>query len=936
MLKPDDLYEATNGGLDIIISYYPDAEKSINKKSPFKVRNESTPSAYLKEFKGIWKVTDFGDDSKARSAIDVCMLEDSLTFSEALYRLAERYNIQVGLNSNINKPHFDKRPATESEPDGNFAFELNDKFTDFELKVLGPKVKQEHCDNYGYSSVKWYSRTKDRKTTIVNSTEHYPIFMRECTYDKADKTHSFRKFYQPLNVDKSFRFFYHGEKQPDYINGLAELKEACLNYTSQQEHDFSSNKANEGKPFKPRKIDEAIIACGERDALNVASFGYFPIWFNSETVTVTERDYKSISSCVERVYNIPDIDNTGIKKGTELAMQFIDLHTVWLPEWLRTYKDMRGKPRKDLRDYVELRPNLIDFKNLLKIAMPVKFWEYRLFEKGYKYEINTEYVYHFLKINGFSTIEDKNSKSGLMFIRVQNNIVKEIKSKDIRAFIKHFVDSRYFEIEIRNLVNNTTRLNESTLESLKQVEINFSDFDKNKQYFFFENKTWEITANGIHEFKPNEVNNFVWDEEVIKNKVKRTTEAFTVTEDYDILVNHHESHYFEFLINASRIFWRSELEQRISTHANPEQYAKDNKFKIDGELLTEKEINEQKNHLLNKIFCIGYLLHRYKDPSRSWCIFAMDNKIGEVGDSNGRTGKSFAFKALRKFMKSVTLSGRNPKLTENPHIYERVTEYTDLVLVDDGDEYLNFDFFFDVVTGDMPVNPKNNKSYEIPFDKAPKFCITSNFTLRKIDDSTSGRILYSVFSDYYHQKTENNDYRETRTIFDDFGKNLFYNDYTEEEWNADFNFFADCCRFYLSTIGANVKIQPPLENVTIRSLMTIMGSNFKDWADVFFSPDGDKVNTMVPRDEALSDFLRTSNIKGWSTQKFTKALKAFCSVAQFVHRLNPAEFKNAQGRIIRKGTDNKSHEMIYIQTIGTEIDYSLISEKPDGNAPLPF
>ena len=93
-------------------------------------------------------------------------------------------------------------------------------------------------------------------------------------------------------------------------------------------------------------------------------------------------------------------------------------------------------------------------------------------------------------------------------------------------------------------------------------------------------------------------------------------------------------------------------------------------------------------------------------------------------------------------MKSVTLSGRNRKLTDNPHIYDRVTEYTDMVLIDDANAYLDFDFFFDVVTGDMTVNPKNNKSYEIPFEKAPKFCITSNYTLRKVDPSTEGRMLF--------------------------------------------------------------------------------------------------------------------------------------------------------------------------------------------------
>ena len=122
-------------------------------------------------------------------------------------------------------------------------------------------------------------------------------------------------------------------------------------------------------------------------------------------------------------------------------------------------------------------------------------------------------------------------------------------------------------------------------------------------------------------------------------------------------------------------------------------------------------------------------------------------------------------------------------MTKNPHIYDRVTEYTDMVLVDDANQYLPFEFFYDTITGVMTVNPKNNKSYEIPFTKSPKFCFTSNFPLRNSDDSTEARVLYTVFSDYYHEKTEQNTYRQTRKIADDFGKNLF-DDYNDDEWQT--------------------------------------------------------------------------------------------------------------------------------------------------------
>lgn len=934
MIKPEDIYNRTDSGLDIILYYYPQALMAVEKKENFKIRNESTASASIKKIKNVWKVTDFGDDAVSRSPIDVVMYEEVCTFSEAIYKLADRYGISNRLKAEINKPIFEHRTANDDEKEDEFRFKVNEKFTDEELKIWGPRVKAEHLEKYKYYSLKWYSRTKDHKTTVIKSNEHYPIFMRECE--------TFRKIYQPLNVDKSRRFFYVGTKPAEYINGLAELEKAYLEYEEIQFKKIQEKKendtSNDKEKNKLKKLDEVIICSGERDAINAASFGYYPIWFNSETYRLSESEYKKITRCVEKIYNIPDIDTTGLKKGIELGMLYIDIYTVWLPQWLSSYKDMRGKPRKDFRDYVELRSKVQDVNNLLKVAMPMRYWEGKYTKEGFRYEINTEYAYHFLNCNGFGNIENKNVKTGHMFVWMKNNIVKEIKPKDIRIFLKRFLEERYFEVEIRNLVNNTTRLNESSLENLKELKIDFTDFDREKQYFFFENKTWEVTANDVKEYRPLDVDRYVWDDELIKHKVKREKKCFDITfneEDIDIKVEHTNSKYFSFLINASRVYWREEFENRINEHPEGfEDYFSKHRFDISGSLLNEEEIEEQKLHLINKIFTIGYLLHRYKDPHRAWCIFAMDNKLGELGDSNGRSGKSFAYKALRKFMKSVTLSGRNPKLTENPHIYDRINEYTDLVIVDDSHEFLDFNFFFDVVTGDMPVNPKNNQSYEIPFEKAPKFVITSNYTLRKIDPSTEGRILYSVFSDYYHQSTDENNYRETRSIFDDFGKNLQMDDYAEEEWNADFNFFADCCKFYLSTITkVDIKIQPPMGNVLNRNLMTQMGDVFHEWAIIYFSLDSHNVDCMLSKDEAFKNFQEKTNVSKWTMHRFTKSLKAFCRRhSEYIITLDPDELKNSQGRIIRK-EGKESKEMCFIQT--KPLDVMLIT-KPIPDEDIPF
>ena len=54
-----------------------------------------------------------------------------------------------------------------------------------------------------------------------------------------------------------------------------------------------------------------------------------------------------------------------------------------------------------------------------------------------------------------------------------------------------------------------------------------------------------------------------------------------------------------------------------------------------------------------------------------------------------------------------------------------------------------------------------------------------------------------------------------------------------------------------------------------------------------------------------------TNTKGWTTNKFTKALKAFCRFYGYVY--NPKSYQNSQGRISKK-IDGTTKDMIYIQT----------------------
>lgn len=961
-VTPEQIYEVTNGGLDVILSYYPQAaECTQNHTKKFRVRpDDKTASASLKQVSGgIWVVTDFGGDQKPRNCIEVTRLQENCTFKEAVALIAAKFNIVApDMQREVFKAEFTSRDANDDEKDGEYFFDFKEEFTERELKELFAEKVIEHyqstyadwkqklnevCEQNSFKSLVSFTQIKNRKAIISASTENYPIFLID-----GD---TFKKIYQPKNIDKQYRFRYTGTRPKDYIFGLKVLKEK---YAQQIE------KFNQGLSHY-NQLEEVIICSGDRDSLNVAALGYNVIWLNSETAKLNWNTFKDLVKMCKSVYNLPDIDTTGKREGHELAMQYLEIKTIWLPDVLREHKDWRGNPCKDLRDYLRFYSHKA-FKKLVETALPYKFWDVKVQDEGLKYRVNSLQMYNFLQRNGWHRFRLENEKEGYTYVHINNNVVKQVKPIDIRSYIHNFLEAEKKEIELRNTFYDTTRLNENSISNLQEIEIDFNDFDKHSQYMFFMNKTWRIDKAGVTEYLPSAVSKYVWENEVIKHRVEVMEAPFVITENlqadgttlYDIEIKRKDCLFLNYLINASRIHWRKEFEEVWLPDEEQERlkYIQENKFNIAGPKLSPAEIQEQKMHLINKIYAYGYLLHRYKDSSRPWCVFAMDNKPSEEGESHGGTGKSIAFKSLCYFMNSVQLDGRNRKLTDNPFVYEIVTEHTDYILIDDADQYLNFNFFFAPLTGSLTVNPKFGKQFIIPFEKVPKFAITSNYTLRQLDPSTERRILYTVFSDYYHFNT-NNEYKESRSPKDDFGKNLFQ-EFTPAEWNLFFNTAAYCCSTYLNFD----KIEPPLANVTMRNLMTEMGASFQEWADVYFSEGSGKRDELVSKNDAFEDFKKSSNSKLWSSQKFNKSLKAWCRFNHF--ELDPVELQNAQGRIIRKaivktfGRDGsviekkQSVEMIYIKTL-KEINKAAlqpelpeqtnmlgVSESADESKDLPF
>lgn len=990
-----ELFEKTDGGRLVIEQYYPQSIDSfINHHKKFKCRgSEKTASSSVKKVEdGIWLVTDFGDESKPRNAIQVVMHEEKLDFGNAINLIAAQFNIvPEAKRAEIFKPEIRQTTATDDQQDGVWLFERKD-FTVKELQqVLAPKVweyllycakgseseKQEEIilkevskvfARYNFHSLTSYTVIKERKATEIRSTEIFPIFM----FDQKD----FKKIYKPREVMAANRFMYYNGKGPkEFLFGYEAAHKAYNDVTAISDDD-TEDEPTEKKKAKLKKLKNTFLVSGGSDALNLAVIGqcfkkyedieqmvemFFPVWMNSETAKLTSGQFKNLQGISTTVYNIPDIDATGKREAHKLATEYLDVKTVYLPEELKSKVDsFRKKPMKDLRDYFRYyRP--WDFFNLIRTAYPYRFWdvEPKFDKKGifikWGYSVNNKHLYNFLARNGFNRFETESEKDGYIYIHIEGNIVRKIEPKRVRDFINIFIETRNPDVELMNTFLRTNQLNEASLSNLPFITIDFTDFDKETQWIFYNNLTCEISKDEVKEHKPGEVEKFVWEEEVIDHKAKKLPDFFSITNQtneetkettFDIAIHNQECLVFRYLINTCRVHWREELETRIDgiknekhreeyaaqhrftendlplmnglpTETLRETYRTDNRWNLTGPLLTEREKEEQKHQLINKIFAIGYIFHRHKENGRAWAIWGMDAKISEGSESHGGSGKSLLPNLIhsQKLMKTQYREGRNPKLIDNPHFYEGTDRHTDMMLVDDCNRYMKFDFFFSAISGPITVNPKNNKQYTIGFNESPKFWFTSNFPPYDADISTERRILYMLYSDYYHY-SRMGEYREDRSILDEFGKN-FGSEFTEAEWNLFLNLIMQCVKFYLS---CHVKINPPMDNVNKRNLKSTMGDAFEPWADVYFSSESARLDTLVIKEEALNDYVRSTNQKNLSTNKFTKSLAAWCAYTN--HELNPSELRNSQGRVIKRvdvsdgngGTKEVIKEMIYVKT----------------------
>lgn len=951
-IDKNEVLRLTNNGLDIILHYLPQARDSVSSRhKKFKLRDEDDASCQLSQDKDkIWTVKDYGSDEKPRNGIQIAMEEEGQTnngegFLNTLNIIAAKLNLNI---ENTGSKHLAQpRIVKTGKKQDDYTFVKRDTFTRFELETLGGSyLTEEICKNYNLSPLESYT---NKNGTIFYSTEHYPIFV----WDWGE----FQKIYQPLAADKQYRFFYVGKKPKNFIYGLSQtikakelLKEKIDNETYNESVNGEDNKSTTDS----YKL-ECIIKCsGDRDALNVAALGYPVIWTDSEATFLTYSDYNVITKMCKKFYNLPDIDEPGLRYALKFALhyfkpKFDPVYNIYLPEDLKETRDFRGKPCKDVTDFFKYYKNegsrKYIFDELVEIATPLRFWEVHLKKDqktgGYKedYEFMNTRSLDFLNANGFFTINDPASKDGTGLVKITDKFIEHYKPEKVASWIYQYMKSCRFNERILNMVLRTQQLKPNQILGMPNAEFESTMHGKDWRTLVFKNTAWKITADAIKPIKHKEVDNYIWKHKTIPHNVSVLKDPM-LTVDYSkeakAIISKRDKHKkgsekwtelhreFQSIATENRYdLTRHDFDFGFLDYIFKTSYMHWKDVEYNGVKETPEQVRIQNAHVLNKLYALGHLCHLYKDEAKALMVIAMDGKESDSGMHEGGTGKSLLFKAPQQFLETIFADGQNPDLTEDKHLFGGATKRTEYLYIDDAHRGMPLNRFYSIVTGNMEVNPKHAQSHSIPFADSPKLAITTNNTITKLDQSTLRRILFVVFPDYFHKKGPFSEYRENRSP-DMLYNQIFYSeDWPDEDWNKFYNLMAYSIQLYMRFPEP---IEPPMEKVSRRNFRNQMGDLFFNWATDYFN-EQEEDHSFKHRDVYLEravlyeNFMNeTENLKSensWtrkinSKTNFKNQIKLFASYHEW--EFNPPEITFPDGRI-RHRDKGSLIEFFYLKTI---------------------
>lgn len=544
-----------------------------------------------------------------------------------------------------------------------------------------------------------------------------------------------------------------------------------------------------------------------------------------------------------------------------------------------------------------------------------KFWnEVEKNGRGQDTRIEIEFCYvnsqNFLQNRGFGRL--RRLDKSFRFIHLDPPVVRPIEASDARdylfQFAKHYCKKEVNEMLIKGV---SQYVGPDKLSLLGFIEPNFIKPNRESQYFYFDKSCWFINKDTVQEIGYESITHHIWEEQKKNIPAKYLGEpliSFNMQDgqcNYDVAQDGKACQFLQFLINASNFTWRK----------NPEE-------------IEAAEENENRIHLLSKLCAIGYMAMEAKDNNVARAVIGMDGKQSEVGESNGRSGKSLIGELMRNVVPTAYISGKRNDIFGDQFIWNDVQENTKLVFIDDVLQNFNFEFLFPNITGDWTINYKGGRRITIPFSQSAKIYIPTNHAIRGSGSSYNDRQWLIAFSDFYN---------DVHKPLDDFGC-LFFSEWDYDQWNLAWNLLANCIQLYLK-FGV---VQAPGERLEMRKLRQEITEPLISWADEYFS-DPANLNRRLVRKELYDAFCNYDQAqKRFITSTiFKKKFRLYCEWKGYI--FNPHKYDPVTGKphhFDKDGipiVDDKAGGVEYF-TVGCK-DLDAINpeeNESDDNPELPF
>lgn len=475
-----------------------------------------------------------------------------------------------------------------------------------------------------------------------------------------------------------------------------------------------------------------------------------------------------------------------------------------------------------------------------------------------KVALNYTETFRFLSASGFYRLRNgEDEASTYEFIRIDDGIITRVSPSELRDFIQAYVMTNvkaplvqeYFYSKLDVLIPD------KKLERLELRIDNFNNFEPDVQRTYYNNGQVEITSKGI---TPGLPISDVWRSRIVPRKFRRIEliKAIEKIGDHfywELTPEGEQCEFLQYIINTSNNYYTPGHEREVS----------------------ESEMLEWVQHIVNKITSIGFLLADWKYPSDRQAVVVQDHRISEVGQAWGGAGKSVLGDAISKVRAQFFINGQDFS-SNDEFILSGVTKSTRNIFIDDVKTNFEFKNIFNWITGPMPVNPKGKDRYTIPVTDSPKILLTTNHAIKGADEgSVKRRIAYVEYSSWYNQD---------HSLIDDF-HHMFFDDWDEYQWALFDNFMAECVMYYFRSFEqiwyreGRGAVPPPMANIEKRTLRQFMSEVFIQWAEEYYDPSGPHLNARIPRKELFASFLEyAGGPSGHSVTRsnIKKKVQAYC------------------------------------------------------------